>query len=92
MAKPNPPRSPRQFPGPGELERMVCDAINVADNDGTVAQLWNRAHREPEIDEQKLWERPILKHIYTASLSRQMDHEAFWLSNWRGRSARYRRT
>ena len=73
MAKPNSPRSPRQFPGPGELERMVCDAINVADNDGTVAQLWDRAHREPEIDEQKLWERPILKHIYTASLNRQMD-------------------
>ena len=73
MAKPNSPRSPRQFPGPGELERMVCDAINVADNDGTVAQLWDRAHREPEIDEQKLWKRPILKHIYTASLNRQMD-------------------
>jgi hypothetical protein len=52
---------------------MVCDAINVADNDGTVEELWDRAHREPEIDEQKLWERPILRHIYTASLSRQMD-------------------
>jgi hypothetical protein len=73
MTKPDPPRCPRQFPGAGELERMVCDAINVADNDGTVEELWDRAHREPEIDEQKLWERPILRHIYTASLSRQMD-------------------
>ena len=55
MTKPTPPRTPCRFPGPGELERMVCDAINVADNDGTVAELWDRAHREPEIDEQKLW-------------------------------------
>ncbi len=70
---PRPPRLPRQFPGPGEWERLVCDAINVADNSGTVEELWDRAHREPEIDEQKLWERPILKHIYTASLARQMD-------------------
>jgi hypothetical protein len=73
--KPDPPRFPRRFPDPGEFERMVCDAINVADNDGTIAQLWDRAHREPEIDEERLWNcgREILKHIYTASLARQMD-------------------
>lgn len=73
MTKPNPPRSVRRVPGPGEFERLVCDTINVADNDGTVEELWDRAHREPEIDEEKLWERPILKHLYTASLNRQMD-------------------
>jgi len=65
----------RTMPDPGEWERMVCDAINVADLSGTVEELWDRAHREPEIDEQKLWNcgRSILKHIYTAALSRQMD-------------------
>ena len=40
---------------PDEFNRMVRDAVHVADNDGTVRELWERAHRDQAINEDDFW-------------------------------------
>lgn len=55
-----------------EFDRMLRDAVHVADNSGTVEELWARAHRLP-IDEDEFWEaRDVLRDLRLFARARRV--------------------